>query len=229
MIKDIKYDELPYFIKIEVCESDFLTAYQCQNESNPSIVIWTIDRAINKQTEIEFDLTTKQKLCIEERKIRAPKPSTMKPEDPRFELRTSYYFEEETNTLHRQHTLFDLQEMQGTGSVSEPLYPTFESDPKETANSLLKKHNFPIQYTQWNNEQRVNYWTERLYRMRRQAGESGAHEDCAFDKTLAQEMESIDLDIKNILPDCIMKLSKLEQIDHADLLAAFRSRTGLMI
>lgn len=229
MTKDIKYSELPKFIKIDVCESDFLTAFQCENEGHPSLVVWAINHTLNKQTEIEFDLSRNQKISIEDRKIRAPKSSTMKLEDPRFELRTSYNFEEETNTLHRQHTLFDLQEMQEAGSESEPLYLTFNSDPKEIAKSLIKKYTFPIQYTQWNNEQRVNYWTERLYRMRRQAGESGAHEDCAFDKDLAREMESIDRDIKKILPDCIMKLSKLEQIDHADLLSAFRSRTGLMI
>ncbi len=229
MIREIKYGELPDFIKIDISENDFLASYQNENEGKPSLIVWTISRTLNRQIELEYDPSTNQKISIEERKARAPASSAKKLEDSRFELNESYFFEEGTNTLHKKYTLFDMQKMQEAGCEIEPYYPTSSTDPTDIAKSILKKYCFPTQYTQWNNEQRINYWTERLYRMRRQAGESGAHEDCAFDSALANEMLSIDSNIKNVLPDCIMKLAMLEQTDHANLLASFRNRTGILI
>lgn len=229
MIKDFEYEELPSYIKKDIPEEDFLAAYATSEKSSSNIIVWAINRALNRQVEFEYNPSTNSTLSISERASRTPKPLTVQLDNKGFELRKSCFFEHETNTLHDQYTLIDSDRMQEVEIETETHYSPTKRELSEIADALIKKYKFPEQYAQWNHAQRVNYWTERLYRMRRQAGESGAHEDCAFDKTLAQQMKNIDSDIEKILPDCIMKLSQLEQVDHAALLAAFRARTGLLI
>lgn len=228
MIKKVKYRQLPDYIKSDVLESDFLTAYTYEKVDS-NIIIRIANRNLNRPIEIEYDGRSKKLMTTEQRKQKAPLPATTLIEDLNAELIKTYVFEPETNILREVYEVVDLSLMRSAGKDSEAYYSAFKRQPTDIIKSIWKEYQFPTIYAQWTHIQKVNYWTERLYRMRRQAGESGAHEDSAFDKTLAQQMKSIDANIEIILPDCIMKLSQLEQVDHAALLAAFRARTGLLI
>lgn len=228
MIKKIKYRQLPDYIKSDVLEADFLTAYTYES-ADSNVIIWIANRNLNRPIEIEYDGKSKKLMTIEQRKKNAPLSATTLVNDLNAELVKTYVFEPETNILREVYEVVDLSLMRSAGKDSEAYYSAFKRQPTDIIKSIWKEYQFPTIYAQWTHTQKVNYWTERLYRMRRQAGESGAHEDCAFDKTLAQQMKNIDSDIEKILPDCIMKLSQLEQVDHAALLAAFRARTGLLI
>lgn len=229
MPKKIKYKELPDFIKNDLSEDDYLVGFLVDDQNNANIIVWTADRDLGRPIELEYNQPSKRKLSLDERKEHTPSSFIITTKDPNAEIRISHSFEDTTNILKEHYQIIDLDHMKEAGKQSEPYFSAFKRDPYEIAKSILRKNNFPKQYALWNRDQRINYWIERLYKMRRQAGESGSSEDIAFDKNLANEMLSIDPDIKSLLPECIMNLSQLEQVDHAELLSTFRKRTGLLI
>ncbi|CAB3975996.1 MULTISPECIES: hypothetical protein [Burkholderia] len=53
-------------------------------------------------------------------------------------------------------------------------------DPEDVVRDALLKAEFPRTYAGWIVTERIGYWVGVLYRQRRGAGESGAHEDAVF-------------------------------------------------
>lgn len=229
MATKIKYNELPMFIRDTIPEEDFLAGYLSTDKNDANIIVRIADHSSNRPAEEEYNPMKMRRLSLGERKENIPLPETKTIEDLNLEIRITYSFEDKTNILQQHYQVFELDQMTQVGKHTEPYFSAFKGDLVAIAKSALRKYRFPSEYSQWSPDQKIIYWVERLYKMRRQAGESGSDEDIAFDKTLANAMQSIDPEIKGLLPECIMKLAQLEQIDHAELLSSFRERTGLFI
>ena len=137
-------------------------------------------------------------ISLEERKENIPQSKIEFIDDQNVELRATYSFEDKTNILQEHYQIIDLDKMTEVGKHSEPYFSAFKGDPRIIVKSALRKHRFPSEYSQWSTDQKINHWVERLYKMRRQGGESGSNEDIAFDKTLADEMKSIDPEITKL-------------------------------
>ena len=229
MYQKLKYRELPDQIAMNIADSDFLSAYQNSDAANPIYIVKIVNRKTGRPLEREFDWNTKLELSYDDRTAKLPSVSTIQIPDLNAQVNLSFYLEPDTNIARELYEVVDLSSMKIVGTDTEAHYSTYKRSPTEIARSILKKYNFPNEYASWNNSQRINYWTEQLYRMRRQTSESGAPEDCAFDNDLAKQMLAIDPEIKKILPDCLLKLSQMEQVDHAALLSNFRKLTGMMV
>ena len=215
-------------IRQEVPEDDFLVGYLSSDVPDSNVIVRTLDPTLNRPIESEYNQLDRHKLSLTARVESAPSPETRKI-DLNVELRITYSFEDKTDILQAHYQVIDLDQMAELGKHTEPYFSAFKGDPLAIAKSVLRKHRFPSEYSQWSSEQKIIFWAERLYKMRRQAGESGSKEDIAFDKTLADEMQSIDPNIRSLLPKCIIRLAQMEMIDYAELLASFEERTGLFI
>jgi hypothetical protein len=69
------------------------------------------------------------------------------------------------------------------------------------------------------NQEKAPYWSSRLYRQRRQIGESGGDENAIFDKSFLDKLLVQEPNILNIIPECLRHL--------ANIIAEFKTRTGI--
>ncbi|WP_206674551.1 hypothetical protein [Rheinheimera pleomorphica] len=88
---------------------------------------------------------------------------------------------------------------------------------------------FPMQYGGWTKQEKVNYWSEQLYRIRRHASEDGAPLDSVFNAKLIEHMTNIDANILNLLPEILIQLAKMEMTATAPIFAAFTARTQIAL
>ena len=84
-----------------------------------------------------------------------------------------------------------------------------------------------MKYHSWTKQEKVNYWSEQLYRIRRHTGEDGADLDSVFNAQLVQHMTNIDSNILHILPEILTELAKMEMIALQQIFKAFSARTQI--
>ncbi|CAM4018875.1 hypothetical protein VA7868_04632 [Vibrio aerogenes CECT 7868] len=222
-----KYIDLPSNLKSQIAEDKFLLAYQLTDSEN--IVIWVINDHVERRDELEFLPSENRFLSLDERKKRLPESEELNLSDMAVKVIVKYDFEPDTNVLYEYFDITSENSGLKMAEESRNFYSAYKPDSKKFIVQKLEKLNFPLKYQTFSVDEKINYWVEKMYRFRRQVGESGCEENDAFDVTLIDNMKKIDPDISDILPDCLKKLAQIEQINAVELAEAFEKRTGYQL
>jgi hypothetical protein len=67
----------------------------------------------------------------------------------------------------------------------------------------------------------------KLHRFRRALGEHGDEEDELYTTELVRDMERLDARVRELLPDILVLVGRLEQTAAPEAIAAFTARTGI--
>jgi hypothetical protein len=223
IVVTLNYSELPLVLSEQVEQADFLSGYSTSDEN---ILIWVINRASGKQKELEFFKLENRFLSREEREKKLPKPSKKILPKVGVEVLQYYSLEPETDVLYEKIDIFSLKTNEKVTQASQIYFISYKNTLEELVKAAIKKYEFPCIYASWDDEEKVNYWVEVLYRIRRQTGESGGKEDSVFDQELINNMFKVDAKISKIIPTCIKRLAAIEQQDEQKLFSAFLNRTG---
>lgn len=223
-MKTMQYEELPSEIRTRVTPDNFLAAYTIDPAKR--IVVWAVNNQIEKQEELEYSIPENKILTTEERKIAIPPGKTAVLPELGVEVYIEYELEKDTNVLYEKYKIFSIENKTFIAEASQIYFSPYKSPLKEAVRSALNDYRFPQLYKNWSTSEKINYWVEALYRLRRQTGEFGAHEDDIFDKSLIEQMKYVDPEIADLIPDCLKRLANIEQIDESNLLKSFEIKTG---
>ena len=229
VVDTLAYSALPAAAVETVSEATFIKAYTTSAPSR--IIVWVKDLRTRRQRELEFDAELQRFLGRDERVQELPPPETFELTDMQLSVSRSFLLEDETDVLYERYAFMPpaADDHSESPVAMQIYYSKFKKSPRQLAQSALKKAAFPAKYARWTSAERANYWVGVLYRARRQAGESGAREDDAFDVDLRRAMLATDPAIEAILPECIASLARMEQVESSTLARVFSERTGLAV
>ncbi|MET1080477.1 MAG: hypothetical protein ABWY06_20900 [Pseudomonas sp.] len=223
----LNYAELPASLKATVGESDFLKAYNCPDSG--SVVAWIINRSLGRQQELEFSLSLSRLLSPLEREQALPEPVEVAVPGLDVSVIKTYRLDQCTDVRYETYTIYS-KDLQAQIATCEQVYflPAL-TDVADMVRQAVESATFPATYGGWTLPEQVNHWVYVFYRIRHQAGETGAHEDVIFSIKLIEKMKETDLNIEQILPFIIKGLATMESIDPVELTKSFNRRTGLNI
>ncbi|MDP5191719.1 hypothetical protein [Rheinheimera baltica] len=190
-------------------------------------VIWIVNDQTKRQQELEFDEKAACFLSRDERASLLDAPFDVEYKDLNVKVKVSYLLEAETDVLHEELTVYGSLTGKPVISAKYVVFNAFKTDRKKEVAKLVEKASFPMQYSAWTQQEKVNYWSEQLYRIRRHAGEDGASLDSVFNAKLIEHMTSIDANILNLLPEILVELAKMEMTAANSIFAAFTARTQI--
>lgn len=190
-------------------------------------IVWVVNDATKRQQELEFDVKAARFLNSSERATSIEAPFYVEYDDLNVKAKVSYALEIETDVLHEELTVYGSLTGKQVANGKYVVFNAFQTDRKKEVASLLKKAAFPMQYSAWTKQEKVNYWSEQLYRIRRHAGEDGASLDSVFNAKLLKHMTDIDANIIDLLPEILTELAKMEMTAASPIFAAFSARTQI--
>lgn len=224
-LEAITLAQLPGQLRQLLEEVTFLKAYSLPETQ--SVIVWVKDLATGKQKELEYSHHDARLLTTEERAQRLPRAESRGVGPEEWMATVSYRLEELTAV---RYEVFVVQ-WRGAGPVlgtaEQIFYSPFRRSWEDMVRGIVATQAFPQQYRSWSTEQRVNYWVGRLYRMRREAGESAGDENAAFNVRLLSEMRSLEPELDRLLPLIFASLAAMEQTDARGIAEAFSARTSL--
>lgn len=225
--KYIDHTDLPPTVAAAIPAESYLTAYD--RPDTATLVIWVVDPSLNRQREREYSHATGAFLTVAERHALCPPNRTFAMPDGRVTVHVGYRFDPDTDVCSETYAVFDNATSTLLVQSEQMCFSPAMSDPEDVVRDALRKTEFPRTYAGWIVPERIGYWVGVLYRQRRQAGESGTHEDAAFTAALAAQMKRVDPNIEWLLPSVLAELARMEMTDERVLRAAFSERTGIAI
>lgn len=190
-------------------------------------VVWIVNDQTKRQQELEFDEKAARFLSRGERVSSLDAPFDVEYKDLNVKVKVSYLLEADTDVLHEELTVYGSLTGKPVISAKYVVFNSFKTDRKKEVAKLVEKASFPMQYSVWTKQDKVNYWSEQLYRIRRHAGEDGASLDSVFNAKLIEHMTNIDANILNLLPEILIELAKMETTAANPIFAAFTARTQI--
>ncbi len=221
-MKTLEYEDIPGLIRSQYAQEQILSASVSDTTNN--VVVWVANPETKKQMEIEYSSNENRLLSAEERLSALPSPHRIKKES--LSVIKSYLIEKDSCTLYEHYELRDTSEPMALAVASQIYYTPYRETEERIMEKLLKQVEQKISYSAMTKQQKAAYWSSRLYKKRRQIGESGGDEDAVFDKKLLEEMRKLDPIIEDILVECLRQLADMEQADYIELVEAFKKRTG---
>ncbi|MFC3032167.1 hypothetical protein ACFOEE_06520 [Pseudoalteromonas fenneropenaei] len=218
-MKNLQYNDLPETLKSKIKEEELLTAYSINNFKK--VLIWIVNEELGKQEELEYSSEHNALLSLEERQKDAPCERVVSIPEMGVEILIYYSFELNTNVMYENYQIRPIGSTDVLANSSQIYYSPYKNSPEEVAKGVLDEYKFANTYKSFDRDEKINYWVGILYRLRRQAVESGCEEDVIFDDKLLKKMKEVDQDIEIILHLCLEKLAALEQIDESKLKKAF--------
>ena len=192
-------------------------------------VVWVVNDTTKRQQELEFDVKAARFLSRSERAAELDAPFYIEYKDLNVKVKVSYMLEPQTDVLHEELTVYSFVSEQPFADTKYVVFNAFKTDRKNEVMKLVQKAAFPVQYSGWTKQEKVNYWSEQLYRIRRHAGEDGAPLDSVFNAKLVGHMTDIDANILNLLPEILIQLAKMEMTSADPIFAAFTARTQIAL
>lgn len=224
MINAIKYKDLPEDLRVNIAAEKFLSAYSSLDSKN--VVVWVANDDTGMQQELEYDFIKGRFLTRQERSMLLSSGKNVFLPKQGVNVLIEPMLEKDTNVLYEVYKVFFSDSDELLGDVYQRYYSLYGKTIDEIVNSLLSERGFPSLYDKWDEKKKVEYWVSILYRIRRQAGESGVCEDEAFEPSLIEKMREIDEGIDKILPICLKRLASIEQVDEMRLINSFENKTG---
>lgn len=221
----VRADALPVTLNKALSDKKVLKCFH--DSALQRYIVWIVDSATQRQQELEFDANTARFLSRSERVAALKAPFYIEYKDLSVKVKVSYVLEAETDVLHEELTVSDALSDAPVASGKFVVFNAFKADRAKEVANLVAKAAFPLQYKGWTKQEKVNYWSERLYRLRRHAGEDGASLDSIFDAKLVKHMTEIDANILQLLPEILTELAKMEMTTASQIFAAFATRTKI--
>jgi hypothetical protein len=190
-------------------------------------VVWIVSDATKRQQELEFDLKAARFLSRSERASSVEAPFYIEYKDLNIKVKVSYALEAETDVLYEELTVYGTVSDKSIANTKYVVFNAFKTDRKNEVVKLMEKAAFPMQYSAWTKQEKVNYWSEQLYRIRRHAGEDGASLDSVFNAKLLNHMTSIDANVLHLLPEILTELANMEMTAASPIFAAFSAGTRI--
>ena len=190
-------------------------------------VVWIVNDQTKRQQELEFDEKAARFLSRGERASSLDAPFDVEYKDLNVRVKVSYLLEADTDVLHEELTVYGSLTGKPVISANYVVFNAFKVDRKKEVAKLVEKASFPMQYSGWTQQEKINYWSEQLYRIRRHAGEDGAPLDSVFNAKLIDHMTNIDANILNLLPEILIELAKMEMTAANPIFAAFTATTQI--
>jgi hypothetical protein len=225
--KKLEFGELPPKLTLLLDESDFIKAYDCTEDG--TVVVWIKNREIEKQQELEFSLKAERLLSREERENAFPLPENVNLIEMNVKVIKGYRLEAATDVRYETYEVYTNDLQTKITSCEQIYFSPALIGIGNVVGPAVEASLFPIRYSSWSLQEKVNYWVAALYRLRHQTGEMGGHEDDVFVLGLIRKMQMIDANIEAILPLVIRGLATMESISQAELIESFNRRTGLSI
>ncbi|GAU00881.1 hypothetical protein [Burkholderia stabilis] len=224
--EDIPYSALPSALAALIPEAIFLMALE--NAESQTVIVWYSDAKIGRQHEVEFSPKSGRLLSRSEREARFPVERQIVLRDG-IRVQMGNRLEADTDVRYETHTAYDPVTSSKLAVGEQMFFMRFLGEPETVVRQAIEKTKFPNTYAGWSAIERTRYWVGVLYRARRQTGESGIHEDEAFQLALLKQMREMDPGIDGILPAVLAELSRMEMVSPDVMRAAFNQRTGASI
>lgn len=225
--KRLRYEELPPQLKSLIKESAFIKAYDRAEAG--SIIAWTVNEVSKKQQEIEFSLGESRVLSAKERAQAFPPAEEISVPGLGFRVIKGYQLEQGTDVLYETYDVYSDDLQKKIVTCDQVYFSPMLADVADVVGPAVEAASLPASYSNWPMKEKVDFWVASLYRLRRQTGETGAHEDEIFSLSLINKMKTIDPNIYAILPLVLKGLATMESADPVELTNSFNRRTGLSI
>lgn len=194
---------------------------------NQRYIVWVLNDASKRQQELEYDVQAASFLSRSDRDALLDSPFNIEYPDLNVNVEVSYALEADTDVLHEELVVYSVVSGKPITSGRYVVFNPFKMDRKKEVAKLVEKAAFPDKYHSWSRQEKVNYWSELLYRLRHQAGEDNASPDSVFTGHLIKHMTELDASIINLLPAILNELAKMEMIAAGSLFTAFTARTQI--
>jgi len=228
IMERLDYNNMPSLIRSFYTKEQFLSAHTSDLSNN--LIVWVINPIQKKQLEIEFSPEEGRILSIHERlkSLPASQRVEFEHEGRSLILTTSYTLEEDCETLYQHHEIIDREDPSLHASTDLRAYHTpYRESPERIKTKLIKEIDQQLLYRSMSNQEKAAYWSSRLYRQRRQVGECGGDENAIFEKSFLDKLLVQEPNILSIMPECLRHLANMEQLDYDELIAEFKTRTGV--
>ena len=223
--KRVSAEALPEAMKTSLSDKKVLKCFFIPGSQH--YIAWIVNESTKRQQELEFDTKTMHFLNRAKRAESLEKPFYLEFQDLNVKVKVSYALEPETDVLHEELTVYSSFTGEPVANEKYVVFNAFKTDRKTEVANLLEKAAFPMQYSSWTKQEKIDYWSEYLYRIRRHAGEDGASLDSVFNTKLLQHMTEIDSNIIDLLPKILSELAKMEMTAATPIFAAFCARTKI--
>ncbi|MEG3789957.1 hypothetical protein V1318_07475 [Lysobacter sp. CCNWLW3] len=218
MHERIPYAQLPIELRAFVRVHDFIKAYALPDSGN--YILWTHNQSLGKQQEKEFSADLGRLLERSERERRLPAPQKISLEVRGFWIVKGFRLEERTDCLYETYAVHDPDTLQAILTCEQIVFVPSMRAVRDLVGDALDSHMFPREYASWSEGEKIAHWVRFLYRIRRQAGETGSDPNVVFDASLFEHMSSIDPHIRATIEQVLDGLAGMEAISAADLRVA---------
>lgn len=225
MFTEIAAEKLPSKVLAQYSKEQTLDAYY--NKLTEKYIIWVINPATKRQRELEFDVKSNRFVDISERQARLSLVENITYPQLGVSVAVDQHLDTETEALCESLHIYPIGSSEEIANCSYMVFSGISTDKLKHVEQALEKASFPIIYNSWSQLQRINYWAEVLYRMRRQAGEDGADEDCVFSSALVEQFKKVEPNIMVLLPAILTELANMEMTAASPIFAAFSARTQI--
>lgn len=226
-MKILEYKNTPNLIRSLYSQEQVLSAYASDITNN--IIVWIINPSTNKQMEVEYSFSENRLLSVEERLRALPAPQRIDLRQGLLSLTKSYVIEKDSGTLYENYELRDTRNPNSLAFTSQVYHTPYRETDDRIKEKLITQVEQKILYSSMTAQQKAAYWSGRLYKQRRQIGESGRDENAIFDGNLLEEMCNFDPEVEQVLPECLRQLADMEQADYFGLVEEFQRRTGCQL
>lgn len=223
----VAYSALPAGVSAVIPEAAFHKAYD--NPDTNTIVVWYLDSKLGKQRELEFSRQLSRPLTRTERESAFPAEREMVLPDDGVKIRIGNRLDPDTDVRYETYVALDPVTSAAIAASEQLFYAPVVLEPAAVIRPAIETATFPAQYAAWPASDRIRHWVGVLYRLRRQAGESGGREEGAFGPDLLAEMRAVDADVDAILGAVLAELARMEMTTPDAMRAAFNRRTGASI
>ena len=227
MFIEIAAEKLPLKVLAQYSKEQILDAYY--NNRTGQCIVWVINPATKRQLEVEFDVKNDRFVDRTERQARLPLVENISYPQLGVSAAVEQYLDEDTDALCESLHIYPIGSSEEIANCSYMLFSGISQDRAKHVEQALKKASFPAMYISWSQQQQVNYWAEVLYRIRRQAGEDGSHEDNVFSSELIEQFKKIEPNIIGLLPAVLSELAKMEMTAADPIFAAFTAKTQIAL
>ena len=223
-MKRVELGELPARLVEAIHRATFLFAYSLPERGR---YVARHIRPDGGMEEIEYDAAIGRLLTLEERRRSLREERTTLPEQ-RVTVLSRQFLDEETAELK---VILDVRDADGAQLVAltKQVYDPTPWDLSAVVNEELNRQRFPDEYAAWPRGEKVAHWAMAIHRFRRAHGESGWDENEIFTRELVRDLERVDPRVRELLTEILALVGHLEQTAPAEMIAAFTSRTGVML
>ncbi|MEK6346979.1 MAG: hypothetical protein V4764_05840 [Burkholderia sp.] len=223
----LTYSALPTALRSAIPEALFLKALE--HAEAQTLIVWQIDPALDTQREIEFSPRLARPLSRAEREAQFPAPRDVVLQDEGVRVRIDNWLAPDTDVRYETYAVFDPDTSVKLAECQQLVFLPTMQQPAEVVRAALERVRFPARYAAWAPEERIRYWVGRLYRIRRQVGESGLDEAAAFGPDLLAQMRAVDPAIDGLLGAVLTEPARMEGMRADSMLTAFNQRSGTSI